>query len=181
MRRFSLRQRGVSMIECCVVLTIVGTIAGMASASFDRLRQQQALAATAQQFVTDIELARATTLQNGRAVRLSFEHTPAGSCYVLHSGAARSCRCEVAHGDAVARCSGDETVMRTAWLPADGPVRMTSGVDSMLFGAHRHTVSPAGSVTLRSRDGSTLRAVVGITGRVRVCAVGQRSAGRPRC
>ena len=63
----------------------------------------------------------------------------------------------------------------------DGPVRMTSGVDSMLFGAHRHTVSPAGSVTLRSRDGSTLRAVVGITGRVRVCAVGQRSAGRPRC
>jgi len=58
--------RGQGLLSTLMVLAIVGMVMGMAMPSFDNLLARQRVRSTANHFMTDVNLARSTAIQQGR-------------------------------------------------------------------------------------------------------------------
>jgi len=178
MHHATLQQRGFSLAESSVVVAILAIVAGMALPSFQGSVERHTLLGSAAQFETDVQFARATAEAGSLNVLISFHDDDAGSCYVVHTGAAGDCHCDA---DGHPLCEGEAEALRTAFLPADKRVHLQSNVASMRFDGHRHTVSPSGSVTLSAASGGTLRQIVNIVGRTRSCSPDKSLPGYKAC
>ena len=86
-------QRGVTWLETCVVLTILGLISSAAVPAMGQLIDSRRLEGTAVQLATDVQFARSEAVARNQPVRISLFATPQGSCYVVHTGAAGQCLC----------------------------------------------------------------------------------------
>jgi type IV fimbrial biogenesis protein FimT len=159
-------QRGMTLIESAIVLSVTAVVTGLAVPSFDKALQRRHLEGAAAQLATDIHYTRMLAVSRNAPLRISFEAGAAGSCYVIHSGAANQCSCAA---DGVAVCVGDATAERSVRFATADSVNLKANVRSVLFDPVRGTSSPTATLQLVSRDAGAIHQVMNITGRVRSC------------
>lgn len=170
--------RGVTLVECLTCIGVIAVALGASLPGLEQTIQRRHLEGQAAQLATDLHLARSTAVMQAANLRFTVLRQGAAACYVVHAGPADACSCTP---DGQASCSGGVVPVRTAAFPADGPVRLSASSGSMVFDAHRGTVSPAGTVRLSLADGTAVHQVVNIMGRVRRCSPGGAWPGVPAC
>jgi type IV fimbrial biogenesis protein FimT len=175
--------RGLTLVELLVVLAVAAALLQTATVSFSAWLQRQHLLGVSAQFNADLQSLRAAAVTRHRSLRLSFQDTPAGMCYVLHSGDADACRCSAdPQSEPQVSCSADTDLLRAALVPVSRRIRLQSNVASLRIDPRHGTVTPTGSIDVTTTDGSSaLRHIVNILGRVRTCAPGPQFNGYSAC
>lgn len=174
----SRRQAGVTLVDAAVTLAITSVALGAALPNFDAIRARRHIEGAAAQLETELQYARSSAVALNKTVRVTFHDDSAGSCYVIHTGSADDCACSATGS---ARCASGVEQLRSAHFEAAGPIRVASNSRSMAYSADFGTVTPTGTIELRSRRGEAVRLVVNVMGRVRSCAATPGIAGLPRC
>ncbi len=141
-------QAGFSLVETAIVGSVLATIGGLAVPSFDAAIQRRHLEGAAAQLETDIQHTRMLAVAHNVPLRISFESSAAGSCYVIHTGAAGQCSCNT-QGPAV--CQGDAQAERSVHFDVGDAVKLTSNVRSVLFDPVKGTSTPTATMQLRAR------------------------------
>jgi type IV fimbrial biogenesis protein FimT len=172
------QQRGLTLIEACATLAIASILVGTAVPSFIDSNKNRTLDGSAGELATDLYLARSEAVARQQGVRVSFHVAGAGSCLVIHTGATADCTCD--EGGA-AQCIGDATLIKSTHFAASRDVSVAATVASMRFDQTNGTVSPAGTVRLRTSNGAEVRHVVNIMGRVRSCSPDGSAKGYKVC
>ncbi len=172
----SQQQAGVSFIETLVVLAILGVLLLVAVPAMAEMVQRHRLQGAAESFRSDFQQARMYALGTGRSVRISFQQSAAGTCYVAYQGAAGSCSC---NEQGLAQCVAPQQLVAHQWLAHSRGLRIEANVKGMLIDAQRGTVTPTATVQLSSDQGLEMAHVVAMTGRVRTC--GNASGDLPSC
>ena len=172
------RQRGVTLIEASVVLAVTAILAGAAAPNMQDLIDTRRLDGAATQLATDIQFVRSEAVARNQPLRLSFHASPAGSCYVIHSGAADQCSCDAA---GPAQCSGEARQIKTVTVAATDHVSLQPNVSSVLFDPLHGTSSPTGTLRLIGTRGRAVHHVVNIMGRVRSCSPNAAMPGYRAC
>lgn len=161
------RSRGFTLIESLIVLAVAAVTVGSVAPGFQRAVETRRLEGVAAQLETELQFARSLAVTRNQSVRFSFgSGGQAGSCYVIHTGAAGACQCTT--GAPV--CSAGAEALRTHAFDSDRGMRASSTSASFLFDPTRGTVTPTSTIELRSGERDALRLVVNITGRVRACS-----------
>ena len=171
-------QRGLTLIECCITLAIVSILAGTAAPSFIESNKKRVLDGSAGELATDLYLARSEAVARGHGVRVSFHSISSGSCLVIHSGSTADCSCD---SSGVAQCVNGATLIKSNYFPVSRGVTVAANVASMRFDQTNGTVSPASTVRVTASNGSEVRHVVNIMGRVRSCSPGGLAQGYKVC
>jgi type IV fimbrial biogenesis protein FimT len=161
------RQRGVTLIESCIVLAISTTAIGVVAPGLEQMCQRRHLEGASAQLETDLQLARSLAVSQNHGVRVDFSN--ANVCYVIHTGGAGACNCAA---DGSATCSATATALRVGTLGVGSRLTLHSNSASMLFDPVKGTVTPTGTVQIGSADGASVRTIINIMGRVRSCSVG---------
>ena len=172
------RQAGVTLVESLLVLAIAAVTLGAVAPGFETARERRHLEGAAAQFETDIHFVRSLALAHNRTLRMNFTADAAGSCYVVHTGAANECSCA---GDGTVACADDVRSYRSVHFDSTSPVQMRANVQSILFDPHQGTSSPTGTLRITGRGGAAIHAVVSLMGRVRNCAPAPGLPGLPGC
>lgn len=172
------RQFGLTLVESMLSAAIVTVTVGIAAPGFDQFRERQEAQAAAAQFETDVQLARSLAVMQHRSVRLSFGEPEGASCYVIHTGPAKSCRCD---GDGRATCDSGAEPLRVANFGARSRVQLKSNSSTMVFDETKATVTPTATVKILVRGDAVLHQVINIMGRTRTCSPAGVVAGHPRC
>lgn len=160
-------QRGLTLIEVATALAIAAVLIGTALPSFEDTKQRSRLEGIAGELVTDLHYARSEAVTRNEGVRFSFRSDASGSCTLIHTGANADCSCTAA---GAATCSNGATLLKSSFHPLSAGTSVSANVPSMRFDASNGTVTPAGSVTIATATGVSLRHVVNIVGRVRTCS-----------
>ncbi|MDE2276144.1 MAG: GspH/FimT family pseudopilin [Burkholderiales bacterium] len=171
-------QRGLTLIECCAALAVTALGLSAAVPDLGSARQRHQLQGASAQIESDLHYARSLAVARNAPVRVSFTSGPALTCYVIHTGAADACPCD-AQGQPV--CRAGAVALRSMPFAADAPVSVRSNSRSMLFDPRNGTVTPTATVQLQGRDGSGVRLVVNVLGRVRGCSTGAALTGYAAC
>lgn len=172
------RQRGVTLVEACIVLAVTAILASTAAPGMQDLIDARRLDSAAWQLAADIQFIRTEAVARNQPLRLSFHGSPAGSCYVIHSGAANQCRC-AAPGPA--ECEGDAREIRTVTLAFADHVSLHANVGSVLFHPLHGTSSPTGTLRVLGTRGRAIHHVINIMGRVRSCSPQSAMPGYGAC
>jgi type IV fimbrial biogenesis protein FimT len=167
-------QRGVTLIECCMVLAITGILAGTALPSFKDLLDRRVVEGLSSEVRTDLIYARSEAVARNTGVRVSFYEGAAGRCYVVHTGSRADCQCD---GTGPAVCTGDAVALKTVNAAASRGVQVVANVSSMRFDPTNGTTTSAGTVCTVPPSGRAVHHVVNIMGRVRTCQ--PAAAGAP--
>jgi len=157
----------LTLVEMLMVLAIVAVMLGAAGPHFGKATERRHVEGTAAQLATDIKLTRSLAVAQNRGLRMVFQATPGGSCYVVHDGAAPDCHCTTA-GPAV--CVNGATAQRSVFFAAGGPVQLQANVGAILFHPVHGTSTPTGTLRVVARSGATVHQVVNIMGRTRACS-----------
>lgn len=177
-RRLQARtQRGVTLIESLVVLTIGAIVLGATVPSFEQARERRQLDGIAAQLETDLQYARSLAVARDVTVRVSFGAISDASCYVVHTGAAGACQCS---GTETPTCTaGTQMLQHTAWT-SETPVRLQANARSIAFDASRGTVTPTATIKLQGAHGA-VHQIINIMGRVRTCSPAPALPGHRAC
>lgn len=175
--------RGLTLVELLVVLALAAIILYSATLSFSGWLQRQHLLGVSAQFNADLQWLRSAAVLRHRILRLSFQDTDAGMCYLIHSGDAGACRCSPdPRAEPLVACDDGTELLRAALVPASRRIRLRSNVASLRIDPRHGTFTPTGSIEVSTTDGSsTLRHIVNILGRVRTCTPGPRFPGYSPC
>jgi type IV fimbrial biogenesis protein FimT len=171
-------QRGLSLVECTMAMSVAAMLGGLAAPSFDKALQRRHLEGAAAQLATDIHYTRSLAVTRNAPLRISFDTSTAGGCYVIHSGAANACGCDA---DGAAVCQGDAQAERSVRFAAGSALSLSANVRSVLFDPVRGTSTPTATLRLASRDAGAIHQVMNITGRVRSCSPAPAVSGYRRC
>ena len=172
------RQRGVTLLESLIAVTVTALALGSALPGFEQARERRHLEGAAAQLETDIMHTRSLAVARNQGVRMGFESLQAGTCYTGHTGAANACSCDA---NGVANCSPGAEALRTVYFPAQGPVAVRANVRSILFDPRLGTSTPTGTLRVVARSDAAIHQIVNIMGRVRACSPAGTVAGYPRC
>ena len=171
-------QRGLTLIEGCIVLAIASILVGTAVPSFIDSNKKRTLDGSAGELATDLYLARSEAVARQQGVRVSLHTVAGGSCLLIHTGATADCGCD---GGGVAQCTNGAALVKSNYFPASRGVAVTANVASMRFDQTNGTVSPTGTVRMTSSAGPEVRHVVNIMGRVRTFSPGGSAKGYKVC
>ncbi len=160
-------QRGLTLIEACIVLAVTAIAAGTVAPGMRDLIDALRLDGTATQLATDIQFIRTEAVARNEALRLSFHPTSAGSCYVVHTGNADQCSCSAA---GPAQCSGAAREVKTVTIGAAERVTLQANAASMLFDPLHGTSTPTGTLRVTGPSGRAIHHVINVMGRVRSCS-----------
>ena len=160
------RQRGVTLIEACIVMAISGVVIGTTVPGMQGVLDSRRLGGAATQLATDIQFVRSEAVARNRAVRLSFHSAADSACYVIHTGGAAQCTC-TATGPAVCEAGAEE--IKTVHMPATVKVGLRANVGSVLFDPLHGTSTPTGTLRVIGTQGREVHHVINIMGRVRSC------------
>jgi type IV fimbrial biogenesis protein FimT len=174
----SLRQHGISLVESLIVMAIAAVALGAAAPGLQQATERRHLEGAAAQLETDLMFARSLAVSGNRSLRVSFEATATGSCYVIHAGPAGACHCS---NDGASVCKSGEPAVRTVFFDASASVGVHSNVRSILFDPDRGTSTPTGTIRVLGRGEAAIHKIVNIMGRVRSCAPAPGLAGYPPC
>ena len=172
------QQRGVSWIETCAVMAVLGVLSSQAIPAMGGLIDARRLEGAAVQFATDVHFARTEAVARNQGVRMSLHNAALGSCYVLHTGLSAQCACT---SDAPATCTGDAREIKTIFLPALKGVAISSNSASVLFDPLHGTSTPSATFRVSGRSGRTIHQVINVMGRVRSCTPTGGVAGYVTC
>ncbi len=172
------RQAGVTLVESLLVMAIAAVTLGAVVPGFETARERRHLEGAAAQFETDVHFVRSLAVAHNRTLRMNFAADAAGSCYVVHTGAANECSCA---GDGSVSCTDAVQAYRSVHFDSTSPVQMRANVRSILFDPHQGTSSPTGTLRITGRSGAAIHAVVSLMGRVRNCAPAPGLPGLPGC
>ena len=161
------RQRGITLIEACVVIAITAVLGGAAAPSLRGLIDTRRIDRAATTLATDLQFVRTEAVARNQPLRLSWHAMTDGSCYVIHTRNAAQCTC---NPTGPASCTGGAQELRTVLLPSADRVRLQTNVSSMLVDPLHGTVSPTGTLRLIGDDTRSVNHVVNIMGRVRSCS-----------
>lgn len=170
---FQTFQRGVSLIECSVVLAIASILVGTAAPSFRESQNKRVVEGVAGELAVDLRYVRSEAVTRNEGVRISFYNGNAGQCYVIHTGARSDCQCD---GSGPAQCGNGAVSLKSVWRPASHPVKLVANVSSMLFNADNGTTVPGGTMCVVPPGGKEIRHTVNIMGRVRSCSLASGAA-----
>lgn len=157
-------QRGVSMVEACVVLAVGGILAGSALPSFKDMLDKRAVEGMSSEVRADLVYARSEAVARKTGVRVSFYEGAGGRCYVVHTGSRSECVCD---GSGPAVCTGEAVALKT--VNASRGVHVVANVSSLRFDPQHGTTSPTGTVCTVPESGRAIHNVVNVLGRVRTC------------
>ena len=157
-------QRGVSLIEACITVTIAGILAGTALPSFKDTLDKRSVEGVSSELRTDLMYARSEAVSRNDGVRVSFYEGAQGRCYVVHTGSRADCSCD---GSGPAVCTGDAVALKT--VNAARGVQVVANVSSLRFDPVNGTSTPTGTVCSVPERGRAVHHVVSILGRVRTC------------
>lgn len=160
-------QRGITLIEACIVLAVTAIVAGSAAPGMQSLIDARRLDGAATQLATDIQFIRTEAVARNEALRLSWHAAPAGSCYVIHTGNANQCSCAAV---GPAQCSGGAREVKTVTIASAEHVGLQANVASVLFDPLHGTSTPAGTWRVIGTGGRAVHHVVNVMGRVRSCS-----------
>lgn len=162
------QQRGFSLMEVIVIVSIMTILMGIAAPSFQGLQEIRRLEGRAAELATDIQYLRSEAVARNQKMHIRFGTDAGGTCYVLHTGNTGGCTCT---SDGAAECSDPaNSTVKSAGLAARLGLRLQSNVSSILFEPSRGTATPGGSVNIIADSGKTIRQVVNIMGRTRTCS-----------
>ena len=170
-------QRGVTLIEAAVAMTLVAIGVSTAVPGFQDLVARKRLEGVAAQLATDLQTVRTEAVARNEPVRISFHAGAGGSCYVIQTGAKAQCTCS---GAAPATCSGDAVQIRTVYLPAVQHIGVAASASSILFDPLHGTSTPTGTARVTGPQGA-IHHVVNVMGRVRSCSPGGALPGYRVC
>lgn len=173
-------QTGITLVETAVVGSVLATITSLAVPDFDAAIQRRHLEGAAAQLETDIHHTRMLAVARNALLRISFESSAAGSCYVIHTGAANQCGCNT-HGTAV--CQAGAQAERSVRFAAGDAVKLKSNVRSVIFDPVKGTSTPTATATVQfiSRGGAAIHQVMNLMGRVRSCSPTPALSGYKSC
>lgn len=171
-------QRGVTLLESLAALAVMAVLVGTAVPGFEAARERRHLDGVAAQLETDIHHARMLAVMHNRTLRLSLHRDAAGSCYLVHTGAADDCRCAVGEPPA---CSAGARSLRAEFLAARRQPQLESNVRSIVFDPVRGTSTPTGTLRVVGRDARAVHLVVNLMGRVRACTPTPGLSGYAAC
>src|SRR5438309_2859572 len=134
-------QRGITLIEACMVLAISAVLIGAAVPGLQGVIDARRVNGAASQLATDLQAVRTEAVLRNQPVRLSFYSRADATCWVVHTGSAAQCACD-APGAAV--CGGGATAIKTVQWPSRDHVRVQANVASMLFDPLHGTSTPTG-------------------------------------
>ncbi len=172
-------QRGVTWIETCVALVILGTTSSAALPALGGLIDARRLEGTAVQFATDVQFARSEAVARNQPVRISWYGQPQFTCYVVHTGLSSQCSCAADSGPAM--CSGGAREIKSVNLPGSQGVAIAANAGSVLFDPLHGTSTPSATFRLLGRQGRAIHQVINVMGRVRSCTPAGGVAGYPIC
>jgi type IV fimbrial biogenesis protein FimT len=159
-------QRGVTLIEAVLTMTIAAIAVSTAAPGALGMVARKRLEGVATQLATDLQYVRTETVSRNEPVRISFHTDPGGSCYVIHTGAKAQCSCT---GPAPAACSGGAVQIKTVYLPAAHQIAVQASASSILFDPVHGTSTPTGTARVIGTPGA-IHHVVNVMGRVRSCS-----------
>ena len=166
-KRFPGFQRGLTLIEICIVLAIVSILAGTALPSFDQMLKTWRLESQAAELALDLRYVRSEAVARNEGVRVSFRNSAGGSCTMIHTGPAADCDCSP---EGQGQCVNGAQLLKLTGYRTSAGVAVNANVASMRFDPHTGTVTPTGSVNVAASNGQEVRHVVNIIGRVRSCS-----------
>lgn len=171
-------QAGTSIVEHLLVgllaaLLVLAALPGLLEAK-DRHRLDSLVA----QIETEMQFARSLAVARGQTVRVAFAQDAGGSCYVVHSGAAKACTCR---SDGQAECTDDGDVHRVLSMSGSSGVQFRSSAKEIGFDSSRGTVTPTTTLRLESQGGQAVNLVVNIMGRIRTCSPVPGSTAHSPC
>ena len=178
-RHGATRQRGITLVEACIVLAITAVSAATAAPGMQTLIDARRLEGTARQLATDLHFVRGEAVARNLPLRLSVQASAGGSCYVIHSGAAGACTCAAA--SPAATCTGDALEIKTVALASTTRIAVQSNAASMLFDPLHGTASPTATLRVTGPRGQAVHHVVNVMGRVRSCSPVSALPGYPVC
>ena len=172
------REHGITLIETCIAMAIVGVVASSAAPGMRNLIDARRLDAAATQLATAVQFTRTEAVARNQALRLSLHAIAGGSCYVIHTGNADQCICAAA---GPAQCSGSAQQIRTVTLADADRVALQANVASVLFDPLHGTSTPTGTLRLIGAGGRAIHHVINIMGRVRSCSPQAAVPGYTAC
>lgn len=170
--------RGFTLVELCAGLGICAALASQAVPAMGKLKQEQALRASAETLAGDLRFARSEAARMSDSVYFRVSGKGANACYILYTGVRNDCDC--AGGQAACK-STDSAIIKTEWLPTSQPMRLRSNAETLEFQHRQGLVTQTGSIEVSLDNGTGIRQVVAITGRVRNCYTTTKLAGMPKC
>ena len=160
-------QLGFTLIEACIVMVIVAILATTAAPGMQDLIDSRRLDGSAAQLATDVQFLRTEAVARNLPVRMTFQATADGSCYVLHTGNSVQCTCGAA---GPATCIGNAIQIKTVRMPSTDRVSLQPNVSSLLADPLHGTVTPTGTLRVVGTGSRAIHHVVNIMGRVRSCS-----------
>lgn len=173
---------GFTLTELLLVGALAAVLLTTALPAFQSFLLRRHLNGQSALWLADLQFLRASAAGRQTPLRLTWLHNDAGSGWAIHDGAADACQPggATASTDPITCASGTQ-LLRSVWLPAGGRVTVQANVASMRIDPRQGTLSPTGSWELVAADGTRLRHVVNLLGRVRICASAGTVGGAPAC
>lgn len=161
------RQLGLTLIEACVVLAITAVVAVSVVPGMQTLIQIRRLDGAATELATDIQFARTEAVARNEPLRLSVQTSASGTCYLIHTGAAADCSCQL---PGPAECTGHARAIKTVVFGVARRIRLESNAASVLFDPLHGTSTPTATLRLSDLQSRAVHHVVNVMGRVRSCS-----------
>jgi type IV fimbrial biogenesis protein FimT len=193
----SVYQRGVTLVELVIALTITGILLATGIPSFVQWTRNAQIRTAAESFQNGLQLARATAVQRNRSVQFQITDTLTSTCALSTSGTnwvvslnAAPGKCDVAPANPPAfpaspDASDPYIVQAHAAAESSANTVVTAGQSQLIFtGLGR--VTPAVAINITSNSGTCsaslrcLRVVVSTNGQIRICEPAVTATGDPR-
>jgi len=197
--------KGLTLVELLIAVAVLAVLATLAAPSFRDLILMQRMKAIHAQLVTDLQYARSEAVSSGAVVnfRILPQLSPVPhTCYIIFhhfnrdyllNGASSGCNCRQPEGS---RCpaTADFRELRTVQVPLNSGVMLAPGQTQRTFafdpktGGMMLTANELGAgtgsafmATAAIDAARSLAAVVGISGRPRICRPSGSTLPDPAC